>query len=232
MLPQLPLQLRLSEAQSFAEFHPGANLEVVQALQQCASNQGDSDLLFLWGDPGLGKTHLLQACCRLAHQYGHQIGYLPLAQIAEHGPEFLNGLESMTFVAMDDLQFLAGNRAWERALFRSFNRWREKGTRVIFAASQPPTHLAIQMPDLKSRLAWGLTLRLKPFNDSDKLAAIQLRASRLGFEVSPQVGKFLLTHYSRDLSVIWKLMQSLDHATLAAKRKLTIPFLKQFLEQQ
>ncbi|NOU15206.1 MAG: DnaA regulatory inactivator Hda, partial [Methylococcaceae bacterium] len=57
------------------------------------------------------------------------------------------------------------------------------------------------------------------------------KADQLGFEISPKVGRFLLTHYARDLNGLWVLLEKLDRASLAAKRKLTLPFLRQVLSQ-
>ncbi|MEY3190127.1 MAG: DnaA regulatory inactivator Hda, partial [Pseudomonadota bacterium] len=55
------------------------------------------------------------------------------------------------------------------------------------------------------------------------------KAAKMGFEISPQAGRFLLTHCNRDLSSLWTLLIKLDKASLAEKRKLTIPFLKKIL---
>jgi DnaA family protein len=106
---------------------------------------------------------------------------------------------------------------------------RELGNRLIVTAPVPPAELSIRLPDLKTRLGWGLTLRLQALNDDDKLIALGSYARSLGLDLPPQVGRFLLSHYRRDLSSLRRLLDDLDHATLAAKRKLTIPFLKNFL---
>ncbi len=231
MLPQLPLQLSFPEAPRFDQFHAGSNREVIQSLKNCTAGTGEP-YLYLWGGRGCGKTHLLHACCREAHSKGQAVGYLPMTELRGHGPDILQGLEQMMLLCIDDIHAVAGNRRWEEALFHGFNRWRESSIRLIISADQPPAELPIALPDLKTRLTWGLTLRLQPFNDDDKLAALQLRAKQLGLELSPQVGKFLLTHSPRDLPSLWRLLNSLDQATLAAKRKLTIPFLKAYLESE
>jgi len=231
MPAQLPLQLSFPEAPRFDQFHAGNNREVIEILKDCARGVGES-YLFLWGDEGCGKTHLLHACCREAHGKGEAVGYLPMTELVAYGPEILQGLEQMALLCIDDIHALAGKPRWEEALFHGFNRWRENSIRLIISANQAPAELPIALPDLKTRLTWGLTLRLHPFNDEDKLAALQLRARQLGLELSPQVGRFLLTHTPRDLPSLWRLLNSLDQATLAAKRKLTIPFLKDYLESE
>lgn len=228
MLQQLPLPLAFNPEHGFEEFHPGGNVEVVEHLRHCALGLGET-LIFLWGEAGLGKTHLLHACCREAHRNGQTVSYLPLQTLREHGAETLEGLEYQQLVCLDDVEAIVADAEWEHGLFRLFNRLRDNGHRLIVAARTPPAELAIELADLKTRLCWGLTLLLRPLSDDDKLAALSLRARTLGLELSPQVGRFLLSNRQRDLPGLMQLLDQLDHATLAAKRKLTIPFLKTFL---
>ncbi len=115
------------------------------------------------------------------------------------------------------------------AFFNFFNLHRDQGHTLILSSSCPPNELAIRLPDLKTRLNWGLTLKLQPLTDEDRITALTYKASQMGFEISPKAGRFLLTHYDRDLSSLWALLKKLDQLSLAAKRKLTIPFLKQIL---
>lgn len=229
MPKQIPLQLEFRADQHFDHYHPGANSETVWLLADAAAGNGEH-LIYLWGDAGLGKTHLLQAICQRAHQGQRSAFYLPLKSIGHHGPEFLDGLESFGLVCVDDVEAIAGDEEWELTFFNFFNRSRDLGHHLIVAARYPPRELGILLPDLKTRLAWGLTLRLQSPDDEDKLAALTLRAKTLGFELTPQVGRFLIARYPRDLPSLWSLLARLDRATLAAKRKLTIPFLKSFLK--
>jgi DnaA family protein len=81
-------------------------------------------------------------------------------------------------------------------------------------------------------MGWGLTLKLKALSDEQQLNALIYKANDLGFEIPLNVGRFLITHYARDLASIWVLLDKINLATLAAKRKLTIPFLKQIMADQ
>jgi DnaA family protein len=90
--------------------------------------------------------------------------------------------------------------------------------------------LKTRLADLKSRLSWGLVFRLHPLNEQDTLAAVDLYAQQLGLDLSPQVSRFLFAHCRRDFASLRCVLERLDRATLAAKRKLTIPFIKTLLE--
>jgi DnaA family protein len=228
MPEQLPLPFTFNPELGFEQFHPGANAEPVRHLQRAAAGTGER-LIFLWGQPGSGKTHLLNACCRAACQLKRSVSYLPLGVVRDYGPEMLEGLEHMDLVCLDDLEIIAGDDGWEAALFSLFNRLRERGRDLIAAADSPPAQLPIRLPDLQTRLGWGLTLKLRPLRDQDQLAVLELYARSLGLELPPQVGRFILARHRRDPPALRELVDRLDQATLAAQRKLTVPFVKAFL---
>ncbi len=230
MIRQLPLPLALNPEHDFEEYHPGGNAEAVDHLRRAARGQGEP-FIYLWGRTGLGKTHLLHACCRGAHRAGLAVSFVPLRALQEYGGAVLDGLEEQALVCLDDLDAVAGDEHWESALFDLFNHLRDAGRGFIVSAQVPPGELSLVLPDIKTRLAWGLTLMLREFSDADKIAALTLRARLRGLQLPPPVGRFLLSNCRRDLPGLMDLLDQLDRATLAAKRKLTIPFLKSFLAE-
>jgi DnaA family protein len=141
------------------------------------------------------------------------------------------GLENYEIVCLDNIDALAGREDWERVFFNFFNQHRDRKHRLILSASRPPSALTFKLPDLQTRINWGLSLKIKAHDDDDKIAALTYKAKQMGFEIAPQVARFLLNHYDRNLTSLWTMLDKLDCASLAAKRKLTIPFLKQILER-
>ena len=230
MAQQLPLDFEFRGNQTFNDFFPGSNQEIVTHLQQCVAGLGEQQI-FLWGKPGQGKTHLLQACCHQAQNQNLSSFYFDLANAGQPNPLMMKGLDEFDVVCFDNIECIAGNAAWELAFFNFFNKHRERGHKLVISASSAPNELAIELPDLRTRLNWGLTLKIQPLTDSDRIEALIFKADQMGFEIAPQVGRFLLTHYNRDLTSLWALLEKLDRASLAAKRKLTLPFLKQILDE-
>lgn len=229
MAVQLPVQFEFNIQQTFSNYYPGSNQEIVTHLQN-AINLRTEQLIFLWGAKGTGKTHLLNASCQLAHErllssfiYSFKNQQLPSANLLEN-------LETIELVCFDNIDAIAGDTEWEQAFFNFFNRHRDKDQQLILSSSSPPNYLTIQLADLKTRFNWGLTLKLEALTDLESLAALNFKADMLGFKLSPESGRFLITHYARDLPSLWALLDALDQASLAAKRKLTIPFLREFLK--
>lgn len=230
MAEQLPFNFEFRANQTFNDFFPGGNQEIIDHLKKCLDGTGEQQV-FIWGDKGLGKSHLLQACCHQAHQYNLDAFYFSLpAQAALPDPAILADLDEFDLVCVDNIGHIAHDTAWEQAFFNFFNRHRSYEHKLILSANAAPQTLDIQLPDLKTRLNWGLTLKLKPLTENDSINALIFKANQMGFEVSPQAGRFLLTHYDRDLASLWRLLDTLDRASLAAKHKITLPFVKKILQ--
>lgn len=229
LVPQLPLDIGLDPGASFESYYAGANAQAVAAVAALARGDGDG-FVYLQGEAGLGKTHLLQAACRSASEAGAAAAYLPLAQARSWSPEVLEGLEAMAVVALDDLEAVAELPEWQEALFHFYNRLRDAGGRLLVAARARPAELGYTLPDLVSRLQWGLLLRLQDLSDADKLQSLQLRARQRGLELPTETAQYLLVRAPRRLSALFALLDRLDEASLVAQRRLTIPFVKQVLE--
>lgn len=228
---QLPLGVRLRDDATFANYYPGANAAALGYVERlCEAEAGWAEsLIYLWGGDGVGRSHLLQAACLRFEQRGEQAVYLPLAEVAEYGPELLDGLDQAELLCLDDLDAVTGRADWEEALFHLFNRLRDAGRRLLLAAATSPRELPVQLPDLQSRLSLALVFQLQALSDEDKLRALQLRASRRGLHLTDEVGRFILTRGERSMSALFELLERLDQASLQARRKLTIPFLKETL---
>lgn len=230
MPAQVPLPFAFHKTQNFQTFWSAPNRQAVETLKDfCGSPQ--EPLIYLWGETGQGKTHLLQACCLQAGLEHRSVMYLPMRELVSMNPEFLVGLEHCSLICIDDVDRIAGIPEWEFGLFVFFNRHRDRGGHLLLSASTPPANLTIALPDLATRLGWGLTIRLNNLSDDDKLPALSLRARTLGFELPENVGHYLLTRYSRDMPFLWKLLDELEQATLSEQRKLTIPFIRNHLRR-
>jgi DnaA-homolog protein len=227
---QIPLHFEFRANAKFEDFFSGSNQEIVSHLIDCGNGTGEP-FIYLWGNAGQGKSHLLQACCHLAQAHKLQSFYYDCAIDNSTDPMILSGLDQVEMVCIDNIDCIAGDSVWEQALFNFFNFRLDFGHKLIVSASCSPGALAIQLPDLKTRLNWGLALKIKPLSDNDKIAALMLKAKRLGFELAPATGRFLLSRYDRNPELLWHLLEQLSVESLAAKRKLTIPFLKTILEK-
>jgi DnaA-homolog protein len=221
-MKQLALGVRLRAEAIFDSFSPGSNTELLAALQSPGSVP-----LWLWGSHGSGKTHLLQAVCAAAQT----AAYLPLDRSSTLPPAALVGFENCRVLCLDDLDAVAGDLAWEHALFRLFNDAAELHTRLIFAAGAAPRQLAWSLDDWRSRAAACVVYQLRDLDDAGRIEALRLRAAQRGLQLPQETSEYLLRRMPRDLPSLFELLDHLDEASLIAQRRLTIPFIRDALEK-
>jgi DnaA family protein len=227
---QIPLALGIKERPGFDLFVTGENHEAVQGIKNLAGGSQHSSI-YVWAQSGTGVSHLLQAACMLSDAMNFQVAYVPLRDYGELDPQVLENLDNMDMVCIDDLDAIAGMPAWEQPLLHLYNRLRDKGSVMLFGAHASPQSVNFQLQDLKSRLSWGLVFHLKPLNDQDKIEVLQRRASARAFDLPAEVAGYLVNRVPRDLPNLITLLDELEKATLAEQRKLTIPFVKTFLNK-
>ncbi len=227
---QLTLNVRIPDRYSLENFVPGTNTELLARLAALAGASTVPETVFVWGPPGSGKSHLLQAICRTVSDCGGAPVYLSLAADDEFTPEVLEGLADRSLVCIDDVDAVAGDRRWETALLALYEAARERTTLVLAATAAPPA-LSLALPDLVSRLRAGLVYGLQPLDDGEKLRALQARARERGFELPDDAGLYVLKRYPRDMHALFALLDRMDRASLEEQRRITIPFLRR-LEQQ
>lgn len=229
MNEQLPLGLQLRASARFSSFVPGEQSELCRQLQFVVEGAVPGPL-YVWGSSGTGKTHLLQAGCHQAHSLGRSAAYLSLRDWRQLSPEVFGGWESFDLACVDDIDAIAGHAEWEEALFHLYNRLQGAGNAFVVSATTAPAQLPIRLPDLVSRLAAGLVYQLHLLDDEQSLQAMRLRARQYGFELPEETALYLLRRLPRDLPALMALLERLDIASLAAQRKLTVPFVKSVLK--
>ena len=156
--------------------------------------------------------------------------YLPMEELLQWDQTALEGLETQSLLAIDDIDAVAGNSAWEQALFHLYNRIHAQPDKLlIISGKTAPMHLPLVLNDLRSRLAWGLVLQLSELNDAQKIDVISALAKQRGIVLSNIVAHFLLNHCARNLHQLKDVLDILDDTSFTEKRKITIPFIKKTL---
>ena len=214
----------------FDAFIAGPNFEALSGVKNLAAGC-ESQSIYLWGQRGSGKSHLLQAACHLAADNARRSVYIPLAEHRRFTPKLLEDLESFHLVCADDIDEIAGNEEWERALIHLFNLLRENKHAMLISGGNKPDKLGFRLADLSSRLFWDLVFRLQPLSDQDKIEALHRQADKRAFALPEEVADYLLKYVSREPHTLFRLLDRIDSASLSEKRKPTIPFIKSLLKK-
>ncbi len=189
---------------------------------------GELRFVFLWGETGSGKTHLLEGAVQALDGTYLDLGAMR-REVAKAGlePEAILGLGGgPRLLALDRLEDVAGDPTWEAAIFHLYNQVSEEGGRLLAAARANPSSLGLARPELRTRLDWGGSCPLGRLTDPERQAALKGHARVRGLELREEVARFLLRRYSRNMHRLVAAMERLDRAALAEGRRLTVPFVK------
>ncbi len=217
MQQQLLLQLAPPPAPTLDNFVPGRNGAALQALRDIAAGTATERFVYLWGEPGSGRTHLLRG---LAHAAGARAAaYLSRAPDA--------GVAGDRVFALDDVQRMAPED--QIKLFDLYNRVRAGDGALVAAGDAAPAQLGLRA-DLRSRLAWGLAFQLHPLSDAEKTTVLRAHARALALDLADDVLAYLLQHARRDMASLIGILEALDRYSLEQKRPLTLPLVRNALE--
>ncbi|HET7931049.1 MAG TPA: DnaA regulatory inactivator Hda [Rhodanobacteraceae bacterium] len=229
MIRQFPLDLRWPPHQRMDAFYPGSNERTVGDVTALLAERAHA-WVFVHGASGTGKSHLLIGACRALMEAGQAARYVSLASLPAPRAEAIAAIEATGFIAIDDVQAIAGEGDAERALFDLYNRTRAAAARVLFAANASPSELGIALPDLVSRLSACTQCGLRPLDDAGRRAMLRLLAGRMGLRLDDDVLDWWFARQPRDSASLVALLQRIDRAALAAQRRITIPFLRELLQ--
>lgn len=224
---QLAFPLAGDDKASFENFWVGDNQELVNALKA----KHWAQITYLYGPNGCGKSHLIYAVMRSATEQGNSTSYLSLKD--KHvSPEMLSVVDVDGLVCVDNIEAWAGDTDKERALFTLFEQIKHAGGQLIVSAKQAPEVSGFSIRDLVSRLSSGLIYPMQELTDDQRLQAIKMRANNRGLSIGDDVLKFLVSRMSRDNIELFAFLDKMDKASLAEKRKITIPFLQGLLSSR
>ncbi len=220
-MEQLPLDLFASPPPSFGTFVRGENTEVVTVLQAWIDGGLRESCVYLWGPAGAGKSHLLQAAVAHARRLGIPAGYaapgMPLAP---------DSGEPEGVLAIDAVDAL-GEQA-EAVLFTLLNAAAAGRSRLLLAGGNAPAGLPMRA-DVRTRIAAGLVLRVRPLTDAEKVDALCRHGLERGFDLPREAAEYLLRHGQRDLPTLMQVLDAADRYSLQSKRPVSVPLLRDVL---
>lgn len=228
---QIPLPLSQFQPLEFSNFISADNNAAATVVESIA-NAENNERLYLWGNQGVGKSHLLQAACKRAADQQMRVAYLPLKLLRQESADCIHGLDAMALLAIDDIELIAGQPEWEEALLHLYNRIKANGASLIISSTENPLSSSVELPDLKSRLSWGLEFRLSEISDEQKIQVLQSDAHQRGFELSDDVGRYLITRVDRNLDHLMQLLKRIDEFSLTEQRRVTIPFIRELIHKK
>jgi len=223
LVKQLTLDLHADAPPLLENFVAATNADLLAALYEAIPVAEVPQHLFLWGDAGSGRSHLLRSVVTAAAQAGRPACYVQAADVVDTLPE-----APTLLLAVDDVEALGPDA--QIALFRAFNSARSQRMTLITSGCAAPLHLNLR-EDLRTRIGQSLIFEVKALNDDDRLAILDAQAAARGLRLDPEIVQYLLRHGRRDLTSLLRTLDALDAASLERKRAITLPLLREILQR-
>ncbi len=225
---QIPFKFDNFKKRDFDSFFQGENKDLLYFLNTMIKTKSNNSI-YIWGPQGTGKTHLLQAACKKANEMDWHVTYIPLEQYRDFSIDILDGLGKLDLVCIDDLEFIIDNIEWQQRVTLLFNEIRDNKNSIIISSKISPNNIKIDLDDLKSRLVWGHVFKIKAADDELKIKILKKEANERSFNLNDDVVEFLIRRSNRDLTSLIEILDEIDRSSLAAKRKITVPFVKELI---
>jgi DnaA family protein len=222
---QLALDFSVAVEPTLDNFAVGRNAELVQHLRALVLSRTSERVLYLWGAPGSGRTHLIKAALAAFGVAGAPVRYVR----CERSTSFSNAFDDAGAVGVDDVELLS--ESGQVGLFNLYNTLLERRAALLVSGDAPPSSLSLR-PDLVTRLAAGLVYEVHGLNDAEKAHALAEHAALRGFTLAPEVCDYVLTHVPRDMAVLLALVDTLDRQSLEQQRPVTVPMVRAVLARQ
>ena len=227
---QLPLRFVLSRGRRFGNFETApANAELVDAVRRFATGGAPGRVLIV-GDAGSGKSHLLEAASAEASAGGDAVAFAPMRDWSSQDVDAVRGLGRSALVCIDDVDAVAGHRAWEEALLALVEETASWRARVLVSAGAMPSGIPFALADLRSRLSAATPYRLRELDDAGRAKALRRHASARGIELPDDVVGYVLARHRRDMPSLVALLDRLDYHSMARQRRLTVPFVRGLID--
>ncbi len=210
-------------------FYESGNETLIKELKNLLSGVRTRPILYLWGESGSGKTHLLNACCIAAGKRLKPGIYVSLTGQSDDKLDELIPVAANTILCVDDIDTIAGLENAQVKILSLYESAIQNSGALIVSGSAPPGKINLELKDLESRLSYGGVYHVHPLDEEQKQQALRRQARSRGFYLDEKVIAFIMSHCDRDTRSLFALLDKLDHASLRAHRKITIPFLKTLL---
>jgi len=238
-------ELKLHPDYTFDNFVVGPSNRLAHASCVAVSHSlGNTyNPLFIYGNSGLGKTHLLQAICFEAQRKlnGAVIQFLSCEEFVNR---FIRGIEegnlhsfqsqfrTVDMLVIDDIQFLREREQSQEEFFHTFNALYNNGKQIILSADSPPGQIPSLEERLISRFNWGLVARIDPPSYETRVAIVQKKAHLRGLTISDQIAEYIARKVQANIRELEGALTSIYAVATTSRKKITLELAQTALEGQ
>lgn len=208
-----PIQLSLAHMDiktdaHLNDFHAPSFAPILSAIQELIA--GNLQELYLFGNTGSGKTHLLSATHKAYLTSKQTAIFISLKDMLDTDSQALMGLETFNLIIIDDIHLIAYRRDWQEALFHLINKARRQNRQLIYTATTPPNELEFEILDLITRLSQTLTLALPDgSNPDDRRALLYAILHQKGWQLPETILEYLVEEGPHHVGDMLKVLHAI-----------------------
>jgi len=222
-MKQIPLSFPKFDFNKFDFFHSNiVNRETIALIDNLFKFNYKDNRIYLWGPSAVGKTHILIATIKKFLNLNKEV--IDLSFIDDN--DTFN-LGSIDLFFLDDIERADGKI--QNNLFNIFNMSENENAAIFITGSLPPNQMSLR-PDLKTRISQCLVLNLKELEDEEKKDVLLKRSYFMGINLKLEIIDYLVKNYNRNMHELIKLIEKIDKESIIQKKRITIPFIKSFME--
>ena len=228
---QLTLDIKLDDSVSLDKFiECDSNIDCLNFLRNTLKEDTISNLFYIWGREGVGKSYIMQALNREFISLDKRTFHLSLSDKRVSSHEILQNLESLDVILIENIDSLPKDEEWETQIFSLINNALTSKTKIYLSSCTVSKDLQISLKDLQSRLSYFTAIEIPEISNEEKLDALSQSSARKGFDLDTKTKEFIINNTSRGLSDLLQLLNDLDVYSLKKKKKVTPSLIRQLLK--
>ena len=228
---QLSLNIKLDDSVSLDKFIKcDSNRNSLEFLQSTLVENSVSNLFYLWGLEGVGKSYIMQALHREFINRNMKTLHLSFEDNRIISPDIFKNLGTLDVLLIEKIDQLPQEKDWEIAIFSLINEALSSKTKIYLSSNLVSKDLNIELIDLKSRLSYFTAIEIPEITDEEKIEALSQSSKRKGIHLDEKTIGYIISHTSRSLSDLLKLINELDIYSLKKKRKVTPSLVRELLQ--
>ena len=222
-MKQIPFSFPKFDFNKFDFFHSNiVNRETLALIDNLFKSNYKDNRIYLWGPSAVGKTHILIATVKKFLNLNKEVIDLSLI---DDNDTFNLGAIDLFF--LDDIE--GADHKIQNNLFNIFNMSENENATIFITGNLPPNQMSLR-PDLRTRLSQCLVLNLKELEDEEKKDVLLKRSYFMGINLKLEIIDYLVKNYNRNMHELIKLIEKIDKESIIQKKRITIPFIKSFME--
>lgn len=194
-----------------------------------SKNNEVGNIVYLWGDEGSGKSHILQSITNYTSKIGHKVFYSCLKNHSVIKPDIFESLESFNIICLDDIDTILPLAIWQEAFYYCLELAENNNTKLIVSSSDNINQITTARAETYSRLAASFRYQLPNLNENEIFQALKLRAKYRQIPIGDDVLEYIKNHAARDTKSIFTLFDRLAENSLTLKKTISKKMVKEAL---